>query len=338
MLDETPKSNAKSDIEREVGVFVNLLRSPETAVRDLGWDAAGELCNGKPENVERVWRAVQGLFEHEEDDLAIESAIYALGHIAGNDEDEVIVPEVREWMLRHADSQDPNVRLAIARNVASLRGKPLDSRVDETLIALTRDGDEEVRNWATFGLAQAVDLPESPAIVEALLERLEDPHAETRNEAILGLARRGKEAVVDAVVAELEDGAPWSHSVEAAGLIGAATFLPLLQNLRSCWETNLDLLEKAIRRCDPVQRAAFEASAAMTVSLLLDALARAGAEQAEVRLLPDEMDHDVNIEWVDATGVRHESWYGFEYVMMRDDVQDDPERAAAHMVRGLDEL
>jgi hypothetical protein len=315
---------------------VTLLASEHATERDRGWDAVGALCNGKPQHVARVWQAIKMEYAGEDDDLVIESAVYALGSMAANDRDRIVVTAARQWVLSQAASPESNIRLAVARELPWFRSEPDDPRVDATLVALTRDEDDEVRNWATFGLAQATAVSSLPAVHAALLERVADTHAETRNEALLGLARRGDESAKGAVAVELKNGARWSHCVEAAGLLGDDDFLPLLRDLLPWWDNDPELLRRAIRRCDPVQRAEAEAALARTVALVRDAFGRADIAEVEVCVEADSaMGCDLHIAWVDAAGVRREGWYGFESVMQRDDVQGDPERAARHMVVGL---
>lgn len=54
---------------------------------------------------------------------------------------------------------------------------------------LTQDTDEDVRDWATFGLGVFGQL-DSPEIREALVTRLSDTNADVRAEALAGLAAR----------------------------------------------------------------------------------------------------------------------------------------------------
>jgi len=58
-----------------------------------------------------------------------------------------------------------------------------------TLIELMGDPDEDVRDWATFGLGTQTDA-DSPEIREALRNLLSDPFEYARSEAVWGLAKR----------------------------------------------------------------------------------------------------------------------------------------------------
>jgi HEAT repeat protein len=82
---------------------------------------------------------------------------------------------------------DPEVRLVVAQALGDL---PDDSPATvEALVRLSADAVEEVRSWATFGLA-AGRLSRSPGVDDALLARLADPSEEVRVEAARGLARQ----------------------------------------------------------------------------------------------------------------------------------------------------
>jgi HEAT repeat protein len=87
-----------------------------------------------------------------------------------------------------------------------------------TLRELSRDPDSDVRDWATFGLAQS-DTDDADTR-EALFARIDDSDADTRAEAMYGLAKRADERVRDPLRLELERGDVGSLVVEAAALMG----------------------------------------------------------------------------------------------------------------------
>ncbi len=96
---------------------------------------------------------------------------------------------------------------------------------DEAVAALrelSADEDEDVRNWATFGIGRMHE-GDDPATREALIARVEDPHDETRGEAIWGLAFRHDERVLPHLVRELavlDEFEVWPLMDEAAELMG----------------------------------------------------------------------------------------------------------------------
>jgi HEAT repeat protein len=138
------------------------------------------------------------------------------------------------------------VRLALARGLPSAGNS--DETI-ETLIVLSRDRNEEVRDWATFGLGSQCEA-DTDLVRAALFERVNDEHFDTRSEALMGLARRGDERVVAPVIAALRAEVVGRLAVEAAGLLRRKEFLPALRDLRCWWDVDEDLLEESIRRCE----------------------------------------------------------------------------------------
>ena len=86
-------------------------------------------------------------------------------------------------LARHGDGE---VRLVVAQVLGGLADA--SAATVEALVLLSRDGVEEVRSWATFGLA-GEPLSGAPGVDDALFARLADPCEEVRVEAARGLAR-----------------------------------------------------------------------------------------------------------------------------------------------------
>lgn len=147
--------------------------------------------------------------------------------------------------------RDAGIRRQVAESFAYvLTGLP-DGRDIGALIALTRDEDPEVRDWATFTLGSqaAVD---SPAIRSTLWKRTADDHAETREEAIRGLARRHDPRAVQLLIELLED--PEGADIltfGAAQTMGAAELLPALLG----YDPDGIGVSDAVEACDPARRA-----------------------------------------------------------------------------------
>jgi HEAT repeat protein len=93
-------------------------------------------------------------------------------------------------LCRVANHASTDVRAALAESLCILEGPD----VVPTLIQLTRDPDTVVRRNATSGLG-GIDHDDTESLREALLERLRDPDADTREEAIFVLAQLGDERV-----------------------------------------------------------------------------------------------------------------------------------------------
>jgi HEAT repeat protein len=78
-----------------------------------------------------------------------------------------------------------------------------------------KDDDEDVRDWATFGLGVQGDM-DSVEIRDALFERLSDPNEDVRGEAMAGLGKRRDRRVLPFLVGALGDSAVSRPVIEAA--------------------------------------------------------------------------------------------------------------------------
>ncbi len=224
----------------EPEVFQSALRWCRSAVADerqLGADVLGQLGAGKPtypfagESRRPLWELV-----NDPANDVVQAAIVALGHLG--------VSDGASRLVAAASSPDSDVRQAVAY---ALGGSEEPVAV-ALLIELTSDTDTEVRSWATFGLGSLGEA-DSPALREALLSRLQDADDETRGEALLGLAVRGDERVLEPLVAELQSECVGTLSVEAAKELADPCLVPALTALLDWWDVDVDLLNDALEAC-----------------------------------------------------------------------------------------
>ena len=94
-----------------------------------------------------------------------------------------------------------------------------DPQALAALCVLSADADDEVRNWATFGLGTQTEA-DTPSIRDALAARLGDVDETVRGEAMVGLAKRNDPRVHLAVRMALEEPEPLDLVLEAAELVG----------------------------------------------------------------------------------------------------------------------
>jgi HEAT repeats len=107
----------------------------------------------------------------------------------------------RDEILAHAGHADSVVRDAVAGALPSVG---LNEAALAVLRELMLDDDDDVRDSATFGLAELSNADDE-ATRNALLDRVEDDVYEIRVEAIVGLARRQDERVRPYLMLELAD-------------------------------------------------------------------------------------------------------------------------------------
>ena len=145
---------------------------------------------------------------------------------------------------------DPEVRHGV---VLALTGQERP-RAIESLIVLTKDPEVHVRDWANLSRGDAgrgrdpLSFPR-----EALVHRLADEDEDTRDEAIVGLARRRDRRMIRPSGADLASGSVGRLSVEAAATIGDPQPHPLLVALRGRWNVDVAALEEASGHARPAR-------------------------------------------------------------------------------------
>ncbi|WP_199862519.1 ankyrin repeat domain-containing protein [Streptomyces sp. Root431] len=122
-------------------------------------------------------------------------------------------PEAVPELLAAAGHPEAAVRRAVAGALAGIVPAGHTEALG-VLLALSRDGDARVRDWATLALAELPD--DTPLVREGLAERLGDDDPETAAEAARGLAIRQDPRSVDALAAVLADGDPDGAARETA--------------------------------------------------------------------------------------------------------------------------
>ncbi|MGW0466046.1 ankyrin repeat domain-containing protein [Streptomyces sp. NPDC003027] len=125
------------------------------------------------------------------------SVVVALGRVG----DAAGLPE----LLAFAGHPDAEVRRAVGTALTGLVPAG-HARAVDTLVALSRDHDSGVRDWATLALAEVPE--DTPSLRQALAARLGDPDPDVVAEAARGLAMRQDPRAVEALAALLADGAP----------------------------------------------------------------------------------------------------------------------------------
>jgi len=237
---ELRKRGSRAVFERAA----ELCSASDARSRQLGLDILAQLGYeaGRPflEDVLRIATQLAG-----DSDVAVrQAAISALGHQG----DVRALPT----LLRHQFDSDPNVRWAVAAAIPFVVSAPAETAAVAALVALTRDVDSDVRDWATFGIGSLLDV-DGNEIRQALTERLDDPDRDTAGEALVGLARRRDIGIVERVSELLANPKVGNLIVEAAGELADPRLLPGLERLQEAGWPKGDprggLLETAIAAC-----------------------------------------------------------------------------------------
>ena len=171
---------------------------------------------------EESFLAVSQMLQQEIEVQPLSSAIHARGHL----DNRAGIPLI----VSHQQHLDSEVRFAVACALGSFANDP---EAIQALMILTSDVDDDVRDWAVFGLGTLSDA-DSPEIRNAIFARLNDPDENVREEAIVGLAKRKDQRVLPALIAALNQ--PGLHGPGVTMLtIEAADALLELENERTDW-------------------------------------------------------------------------------------------------------
>ena len=212
-----------------------LCNSASPTERILGVQILGQL--GIPERIfpDEVVVVLLELLEREELPSVLSEIAAALGHQHAR--------AGVEPLSRLKNHPDAGLRYSI---VYGLLGQESPTAI-HTLIELSHDPDEDVRDWATFGLGTMLEA-DSPLIRNALLDRTTDESSQVRGEALVGLAVRRDRRVIEPLLRELRSVEMNTLALQAAEEIGDPLLLPALLHLAEDLPDDPDLAA-AIASC-----------------------------------------------------------------------------------------
>ncbi|NOK33736.1 hypothetical protein HMI49_11055 [Corallococcus exercitus] len=201
---------------------VRLLHSASSRERGRGADILAQL-GGRERSLEFVTKCadeVLSALATEQDAAALNAMGTGLGHLRDARAISALQP--------FKDHPNADVRMGVVMGLMPHR----DPVAIQTLIHLSRDSDEDVRNWATFSLGSQAEEVNTPELRDALFDRLTESTAELRGEALVGLALRKDLRVLEPLRRELEGSTVIVLAVEAARALEDVSLLPLLLALR----------------------------------------------------------------------------------------------------------
>jgi methionyl-tRNA formyltransferase len=156
---------------------VALASDDDPAARELAAVVLGQLGDARRAFPAEQEAALAALAEREHDPEVLAAIACAFGHLGSR--------AGQDWLLAHVDDPAADVREGVA---FALGGRSGDGTL-EALIRLSVDPEPRVRDWATFALGTLAE-DDSPELRDALAARLGDEDADTRLEAVHGLALR----------------------------------------------------------------------------------------------------------------------------------------------------
>jgi len=167
---------------------------------------------------EESYSVITGLLQRETEARPLAAAIAALGHLDN--------PRAVPLIVNFHSHPSPEVRFDVAFALGCFPNETLSVA---TLLHLMQDTDEEIRDWATFGLG-VLGNNDSPEIRDALVRRISDSDEDVREEAMVGLGKRKDRRVLSVLLAALEQPTVTDRVIE-----GAYMMLDM-QNEREGWK------------------------------------------------------------------------------------------------------
>ncbi len=206
---------------------VELTKSKDPKIRSIGIDILAQMGVTPRPFLKQTLKLYFDLLNIESNPEVLMSLLYAIGH----NNDKLNKTQI-EKLCTFSDNNNNWVKEGL---VSSLLGVDNLNAI-ETLIKLSTDKISHIRNWATFGIGTQIER-DNKNIKEALWNRINDKHQETKLEAIVGLAKRKDSRVNEIIKRELLDGEYGTLLFEAIIETGDKQFLPLLrQNLKAIKE------------------------------------------------------------------------------------------------------
>jgi HEAT repeat protein len=150
------------------------------------------------------YSVITNLLTGERDVRPLNSAIAALGHL----DDPRAVPLIAQF--RSYPSAE--TRFAVACALGSFPNEPLSV---ETLLTLMSDSDEDVRDWATFGVGVLGDA-DSSMVRDALVRAVNDSSEDVREEALVALGKRQDKRALAPLLMALKQPTVTERVIEAA--------------------------------------------------------------------------------------------------------------------------
>ena len=231
----------------------------------------GKSVNGHPENTAEAVPELVAMLRASEDPEVLTAVVQALGHSWTEEANLAVLPLV--------DHPDDEVRLAVACAIpGGLETRAAIEQAAATLITLSTDRVDEVRDWATFGLGTQLAI-DGADVRAALWARIDDPDGDTRDEALVGLARRRDPRIFETLLRRLREPSVGRLAFEAAEFLADPR---LISDLRG-WADHIpddDDIKAALVACDPQQqqaRLAEHRELALAIQARLDGDGRGGS-------------------------------------------------------------
>ncbi len=174
---------------------VEFTKSNDTKIRKIGIDILAQLGSTPRPFLKETSKIYFELLDFETDPEVLMSLLYSIRH--NNDKLGVVEIEKLCSLQNHNNS-------LVKEGLVSALGFTDNLQAINVLIKFTEDRLSHIRDWATFYIGQGER--NNKQIRNALWNRINDKHQETKFEAIVGLAKRKDTRVIEIIKRELLDG------------------------------------------------------------------------------------------------------------------------------------
>lgn len=171
------------------------LRSGNEKERVIAAEILSQLAPPPRPFIKETLKLFFEVLEKENNSQVISTIFYGIGH-----NNEHLTEKETELICSFKKNKDLDIKHGL---VFALGGIKHMIAID-TLIELSNDKNNRIRDWATFELGSQTD-EDNQKIRMALFDRTNDRHMNTKQEAILGLAKRKDERVKEIINRELQE-------------------------------------------------------------------------------------------------------------------------------------
>lgn len=198
---------------------VQLIKNEKHKERIIGIDILAQLGIPPRPFLKKTINLFFELLKDEKNPKVLRSLFYAIGHNNKN-----LTKKQIGKLAEFTSTDNPLIKEGLVFSLLMIN----NPKAINSLIFLSSDKTNHIRDWATFGLGTQID-EDNEEIRKALWKRVNDIHQETKLEAIFGLAKRKDERIKPVIVQELLNGEYGIVLFEAIEEIGDKENLKVLK-------------------------------------------------------------------------------------------------------------